>query len=128
MNYMGNILLHLQIILKTIVFIPMARGALTIIKNPLNPAHLALSIISLILYLILLFPMFLYNTSNTFILTPQINRKLNYWNVVILILIFKVNIVFANILNSKLIPIACSIYFITYICLTIKQPVFSYSH
>lgn len=88
---------------------------------------LALSTLSLVLYLVLLLPLLVYNSSNTFILTPQLNRKLNYWNTYVWSSLFRVVFVFANVLNNSAMPFLCCFYFFVYFCLTIKRPVFAYT-
>lgn len=88
---------------------------------------LALAIFSLLLYLVLLLPILIYNSSNTFVLTPQFNRKLNYWNAYVWTSVFRVVFVFGNVLNSSSLPFLCVFYFFIYFCLTVKRPVFAFT-
>jgi hypothetical protein len=45
-----------------------------------------------------------------------------------LVSVFKVVFVFANMLNGSLMPLFCGLFFVIYMCLSVQQPVFAYSH
>lgn len=127
-RYIGTVLLHLQTICKTVVLVPLLRACLLVIQKPPSSTMLALSTFALLLYLLLLLPMLLYNSSNTFILTPQLNRKLNYWNAYVWMSLFRVVFVFGNVLNGASMPYLCGFFFFVYCCLTLKRPIFAYTH
>ena len=84
--------------------------------------------LSLVIYLLFLLPVSLYNTSNTFILTPQINKKLTYINIYFILNIFRVIFVLVSALYQSLIPIPCAIFFVIFVGMSINQPVFAYNH
>ena len=84
--------------------------------------------LSLLIYVLFLLPVSLYNTSNTFILTPQINKKLTYINIYLILNIFRVIFALVSALDQSLIPIPCAIFFVIFIATSINQPVFAYSH
>lgn len=126
-RYLGTILLYLQTISKTIVLIPFLKACLYLIKSPPNSTMLALSVLTLFIYLFVLLSSLIYNSSNTFILTPQINRKLNYWNAYVWMSLFRVLFVFGNVLNNSSMPILCGFFFFVYICLIVKWPIFAYT-
>jgi len=88
----------------------------------------SLAMLSLLIYVLLLLPVSLYNTSNTFILTPQINKKLTYINIYLILNIFRVIFALVSALDQSLIPIPCAIFFVIFIATSINQPVFAYSH
>lgn len=88
--YMGNILLHMQMLCKTTVLAPLIRGTIMEIQSPSGPGTQGSGIAALSVYLLFLLPMSLYNTSNTFILTPQLNKKLTYINIYLLLNIFRI--------------------------------------
>jgi hypothetical protein len=103
-RYIGSVLLYLQTLCKTILLVPFLRSCLLVLQNSSDSAMVALSIFSLVFYIVVLLPLLIYNSSNTFILTPQLNRKLIYWNAYIWTSVFRVVFVFCNVLNSSLLP------------------------
>ena len=88
--YMGNILLHLQMLNKTCVLAPLMRATIMQLINPSSNSTRIAGIVAFTLYTLFLLPLSLYNTSNTFILTPQINKKLTYINIYLILNIFRV--------------------------------------
>lgn len=126
-RYIGTFLLHVQMLCKTILLVPFLRASLLVLQNSSDSVMLALSTFSLVLYLVLLLPLLIYNSSNTFILTPQLNRKLNYWNTYAWTSVFRVVFVFGNVLNNSAMPFICCFYFFVCFCLTLKRPVFAYT-
>ena len=87
-----------------------------------------LALLSLLIYILFLLPVSLYNTSNTFILTPQINKKLTYINIYLILNLFRVIFAFVSALNQSFTPIPCALFFLIFMGMSIKQPVFAYSH
>ena len=87
-----------------------------------------MGIIGLTIFSILLLPVSLYNTSNTFVLTPQLNKKLYYINVYTVLNIFRVILSVVSVLSQSFMGPLCAAYFIVFMILSIKQPVFAYSH
>lgn len=87
---MGNILLHLQMLNKTCVLAPLMRATMMELINPSSNSTRIAGITAFVLYTLFLLPLSLYNTSNTFILTPQINKKLTYINIYLILNIFRV--------------------------------------
>jgi len=126
-QYVGTILLYLQTVCKTVVLIPLLRACLLVIQNPSSPVMLGLSIFAMLLYLLLL-PIHIYHSLNTFVLTPQLNKKLNYLNAYAWVSTFRVILVLGNILNSASMPFLCGINFFVYICITLKRPIFAYTY
>lgn len=115
-------------ICKTVVLVPLLRACLLVIQSPPSTAMLAVSLFALLLYLLLLLPILLYNSSNTFVLTPQLNRKLNYVNAYVWMSLFRVVFVFGSVLNSAAMPFFCGFFFFVYFCLTLKRPIFAYNY
>ena len=126
--YLGNLLLHLQMLCKTAVLSPLIRSSIFQIQNPSSGVMTSLAMLSLLIYVLFLLPVSLYNTSNTFILTPQINKKLTYINIYLILNIFRVIFALVSALDKSLIPIPCAIFFVIFVGMSINQPVFAYSH
>ena len=126
--YMGNILLHLQILSKTSVLAPLIRATIIVAQGEGSSGTKVAGIVALSIYLAFLLPLSLYNTSNTFILTPQLNKKLAYINIYLLLNIFRVPFaILAPISQPALIAVA-TLFFIVFLAISIKQPIFAYSH
>jgi hypothetical protein len=83
---------------------------------------------SMAVYLVIVLPISLYNTSNTFILTPQLNKKLNYINIYLILNLFRVIFALASALDPAYNVPTCALFFLIFAGLSIKQPVFAYSH
>lgn len=126
--YMGNILLHLQMLCKTSVLSPLIRATILEIQNPTNAGVEIVGIIGLTLYLLFLLPLSLYNTSNTFVLTPQINKKLTYINIYLLLNLFRVPFAILAPINQSFLIAFSTLFLIVFLALSIKQPIFAYSH
>jgi hypothetical protein len=126
--YMGNILLHLQMLCKTSVLAPLIRATILEIQNPTNAGVEIVGIIGLTLYLLFLLPLSLYNTSNTFVLTPQINKKLTYINIYLLLNLFRVPFAILAPINQSFLIAFSTLFLIVFLALSIKQPIFAYSH
>lgn len=126
--YMGNILLHMQMLCKTSVLAPLIRATIVVAQGEGSSSTKVAGIIALSIYLAFLLPLSLYNTSNTFILTPQLNKKLTYINIYLLLNIFRVPFaILAPISQPALIAVA-TLFFVVFLSLSIKQPIFAYSH
>lgn len=126
--YMGNLLLHLQMLCKTAVLSPLIRSALLELQNSPSGAMCGLGMASLGLYLGVVLPISLYNTSNTFVLTPQLNKKLNYINIYLVLNLFRVVFAVASALDPAYNVPVCALFFLIFAGLSVKQPVFAYSH
>ena len=126
--YLGNILLHLQMLCKTSVLAPLIRATIVVLQGAGSAGIKATGITALSIYLAFLLPLSLYNTSNTFILTPQLNKKLTYINIYLLLNIFRVPFaILAPISQPALIAVA-TLFLIVFLSLSVKQPIFAYSH
>jgi hypothetical protein len=125
--YLGNALIHLQMMSKTIVLGPVLRSSLLEFVNPESTGMLVLGIIGLTIFSILL-PVSLYNTSNTFVLTPQLNKKLYYINVYFILNLFRVLLSVVSAVSQPTMGLICAGFFIIFLVFSIKQPVFAYSH
>ena len=126
--YIDTLLLYLQTVCKTVLLVPLLRACLLLIRNPPNSATFALALFALLLYLLFLFPILAYNTLNTFVLTPQLNRIINFWNAYLWMSVFRVVFVFGNVINSAAMPFLCAFFFFVYFALTIKRPIFFYAY
>ena len=109
--YIDTLLLYLQTVCKTVLLVPLLRACLLLIRNPPNSATFALALFALLLYLLFLFPILAYNTLNTFVLTPQLNRIINFWNAYLWMSVFRVVFVFGNVINSAAMPFLCAFFF-----------------
>jgi hypothetical protein len=125
---MGNILLHMQMLCKTSVLAPLIRATIVQLQIPGSPSVKISGIVALSIYLLFLLPLSLYNTSNTFILTPQLNKKLTYINIYLLLNLFRVPFAILAPISQPLLIATATLFFIVFISLSIKQPVFAYSH
>jgi hypothetical protein len=126
--YMGNILLHMQMLCKTTVLAPLIRATILEIQTPTSSGMMAAGIVGLTVYLVFLLPLSLYNTSNTFVLTPQLNKKLTYINIYLLLNIFRVPFAILAPASQPFLVAVAALFFIVFLSLSIKQPVFAYSH
>lgn len=126
--YLGNLMLYLQMICKTSVLAPLVRATLCELKAPSLSATGVVGIVSLSLYLGLILPLSLYTTSNTFILTPQLNKKLTYINVYFLLNLFRVPIAIFACESEGALLATTTIFFLVFLLMSLKQPVFAYSH
>lgn len=125
---MGNILLHLQMLNKTCVLAPLMRATLLEIMNPSSDSSKIAGIIAFVLYTLFLLPLSLYNTSNTFILTPQINKKLTYINIYLILNLFRVPFAILSVIYSSSLSTVSIMFFAVFTFFSLKQPVFAYSH
>jgi hypothetical protein len=87
-----------------------------------------LALVAMLLYLILVLPVLLFSSSNTFILTPQINKKVNYLNIYIIFHLFRLVFAMVSVANLSMRVVPCSLFFLVFILLTLKQPVYIYSN
>jgi hypothetical protein len=126
--YMGNILLHLQMLSKTAVLAPLIRATILEIQMPNNPSVMAAGVFGLVVYLLFLLPLSLYNTSNTFVLTPQLNKKLTYINIYLVLNIFRIPFAILSPINQPFLVATASLFLVVFLALSVKQPVFAYSH
>lgn len=126
--YMGNILLHMQMLCKTSVLAPLIRGTILEIQNPSSQGVMSVGVVGLSVYLLFLLPLSLYNTSNTFVLTPQLNKKLTYINIYLLLNIFRVPFAILAPISQPFLIAAAALFFLVFLALSIKQPIFAYSH
>lgn len=79
-------------------------------------------------YLLFLLPLSLYNTSNTFVLTPQLNKKLTYINIYLILNLFRVPFAILAPTSQPFLIAAASLFLLVFLALSVKQPVFAYSH
>jgi hypothetical protein len=126
--YLGNLLLHLQMLCKTAVLSPLIRSALLELQTSPGSGMCGLGMASLGLYLGVVLPISLYNTSNTFALTPQLNKKLNYINIYLILNLFRIIFAVVSALDPLYNVPVCALFFLIFAGLSIKQPVFAYSH
>jgi hypothetical protein len=85
-------------------------------------------VVGLVVYLAFLLPLSLYNTSNTFVLTPQLNKKLTYINIYLLLNLFRVPFAILAPTSQPLLIAAATLFLVVFLALSVKQPIFAYSH
>jgi hypothetical protein len=126
--YLGNIILHLQMLSKTCVLAPLIRATIQEMQNSTDNGIYISGIIGLSIYFLFLLPLSIYTTSNTFVLTPQINKKLTYINIYLLLNLFRVPFAILPLVSQPILIASGTLFFVVFICMSVKQPVFAYNH
>jgi len=93
-----------------------------------NAALLSIGVISYILYLAVVFPVALYCSSGTSVLTENKNRKISVLNLELLFNIYKIIFVLSAALNQTLMLAFGPIFFLIFWMVLLKRPYFCYEH
>jgi hypothetical protein len=125
-RYLETIFLYIATMCQTIVLAPLVKSSILVIQKSSNIVYLLLAVVTLVVYLSAVFPIGLYISSNTSILTTPLDRKIAVLNSALVLNIFRVIFTGTKAIGSAVHLISLALYVLCLGLVTARNPIISY--
>ena len=126
LKYLGILLAYLRVVCENVVFGPLIIGSLKVFQRSTEMEIIGIAVIGLVLHLGIVYPISLYCSSDTSILTPNGDRKFSLLNIELFFNIFKLLFVIMTVLSQKSMPYLTSVFFVIFVILVLKKPFYCF--
>jgi hypothetical protein len=126
LGYLACILAHARAICETIILVPLLTACLKQFTGEGSPPMLAISALSLLMYIGVVYPILLYCSCDASFLSPNEDRKFSAFNAELLLTIFKPIFILVATIDQKAMPYISAPFFIIYVFLLVKSPFYAH--
>ena len=123
----GTLIAYLRVIVEKIVFAPLIKGCVEVFVDGSDGGLTGLAVFALTLYLLVVYLISLFCSTDTTALTANFDRKFSFFNVELFFNIFKLLFVVLNPISSTAVFSLCPVYVVAYFALLINKPFFAYT-
>jgi hypothetical protein len=127
-GYLAVILAYLKVVCDRAVLVPLLAGCLREFSAPTSAATLAVGALGFALYLLVVYPVGLYCSLGTSMLTQNRDRKFFPVNAELLFGLGKVLLIALSVLKQPALPFITEIFFLLYLAFIFKRPFYAHSY
>ena len=127
LRYLGVVLVYLRTVCETVVLGPFLIGCLKTFLEPTDQIMLGMAITGMIIYFGVVYPVAMYCSIDTTLLTVNGDRKFSLFNAELLLNIYKIIMVATSVLAQSVMVFLTLLFFLLYLMAVLKRPYYCYA-